>query len=48
MGGRRQGICQEAGEEKLEECYEKHGQLAEASKEVRGSKLAVVSSGSTI
>ena len=42
MGGWCEGRCQEAGEEKLEECCEKHGQLAEASKEVLVSKLAVV------
>jgi hypothetical protein len=42
MGGRREGRCQEAGGEKLEECCEEQEQLAEASKEGLGSKWAVV------
>jgi hypothetical protein len=42
MGGRREGRCQEAGGEKVEECCKEQGQLAEASKEGLGSKWAVV------
>ena len=42
MGGRREGRCQEAGGEKLEECCKEQGQLVEASKEGLGSKWAVV------
>ena len=42
MGGRREGKCQEAGGEKLEECCQEQGQLAGASKEGLGSKRAVV------
>ena len=42
MGGRREGRCQEAGGEKLEECCKEQGQLAEASKEGMGSKWAVL------
>jgi hypothetical protein len=42
MGGRREGRRQEAGGEKLEECCEEQGQLAEASKEGLGSEWAVV------
>ena len=42
MGGRREGRCQEAGGEKLEECCQEQGQLAGASKEGLGSKWAVV------
>ena len=41
MGGRREGRCQEAGGEKLEECCKQQGQLAAASKGL-GSKWAVV------
>ena len=41
MGGRREGRCQEAGGEKLEECCEEQGQLAEAAKEGLGSEWAV-------
>jgi hypothetical protein len=42
MGGWREGRCQEAGREKLEECCKEQGQLAEASKEGLGSEWAVV------
>jgi hypothetical protein len=42
MGGWREGRCQEAGGEKLEECCKKQGQLAEDSKEGLGSEWAVV------
>jgi hypothetical protein len=42
MGRCREGRCQEAGGEKLEECCKEQGQLAEASKEGLGSKWAVV------
>jgi hypothetical protein len=42
MGGWRDGRCEEAGGEKLEECCKEQGQLAEASKEGLGSKWAVV------
>jgi hypothetical protein len=42
MGGRREGRCEEAGGEKLEECCKEQGQLGEASKEGLGSKWAVV------
>jgi hypothetical protein len=42
MGGWREGRCQEAGREKLEECCKEQGQLAEASKEGLGAKWAVV------
>jgi hypothetical protein len=43
MGGRREGRCQEAGGEKLEECCSKEQeQLATTTKEGLGSKWAVV------
>jgi hypothetical protein len=42
MGGQREGRCQEAGGEKLEECCKEQGQLVKASKEGLGSKWAVV------
>ena len=42
MGGRRDGWCQEVGEEKLEKCCKEQGQLAEASEEDLGSTWAVV------
>ena len=38
----RDGRCQEVGGEKLEECCKELGQLAEASEEGLGSKVAVV------
>jgi hypothetical protein len=42
MEGWCEGRCQEAGEEKLEECCKEQGQLAETSKEGLGSEWAVV------
>ena len=42
MGGWRDGLCQEVGGQKLEECCKEYGQLAEASEEGLGSKWAVV------
>ena len=42
MGRWCDGRCQEAGGEKLEECRQEQGQLAEASEEGLGSKGAVV------
>ena len=42
MGRWCDGRCQEAGGEKLEECCQEQGQLAEASEEGLGSKGAVV------